>query len=219
MKKLIILASLAIVGGAANADFFDNFEGANVWTSTTGPGVLTNPWVLQTGSGNQQSGQNNWWFEDVGDISDSYLDSPVLMADINNPAMTFGRQYDMETNFDGVVVELSVNGGAFNDIGASNLVSNGYTGLISVNFGSPIGGRQAFTSAHWGYLTTTANILVNSGDQFVIRFRGATDNSVTDVGFALDDVDVRGASVVPEPGTFVAIGIGLAGLALARRRK
>ena len=63
------------------------------------------------------------------------------------------------------------------------------------------------------------NILVNSGDQFVIRFRGATDNSVTDVGFALDDVDVRGASVVPEPGTFVAIGIGLAGLALARRRK
>jgi hypothetical protein len=29
---------------------------------------------------------------------------------------------------------------------------------------------------------------------------------------------IEGA-VVPEPGTFIAIGIGLAGLALARRRK
>jgi len=219
MKKTLILLAGIAVCTSGFADFIDDFEGANVWTTSEGPGVLTNPWVLQTGSGNQQSGQNNWWFTDVDDISDSYLDSPLLMADVNNPALSFGRQYDMETNFDGVVVELNINGGGFADIGAANLVTNGYTGTISVNFQSPIGGRQAFTSAHWGYLTTTGNMIMNAGDTFVIRFRGATDNSVSDVGFALDDVDVRGASVVPEPATFVALGIGLAGLAMLRRRK
>jgi len=217
MKKLILLAGLAVVAGAANADFIDDFEGANVWTTSEGIGA--NPWVLQTGSGNQQSGSNNWWFTDVATITDSYLDSPLLMADLANPALTFGRQYDLETGFDGVVVEINVNGGGFVDIGAANLVTNGYDSTISTSFGSPIGGRMAFNGAHLGYLTTTGNITAAMGDTFIIRFRGATDSSVSDVGFALDDVDVRGASVVPEPATFVALGIGLAGLAMLRRRK
>ncbi|MDQ2985143.1 MAG: PEP-CTERM sorting domain-containing protein [Armatimonadota bacterium] len=219
MKKLILLAGLAVVAGAANADFVDDFEGANVWTTSEGPGFYVNPWVRETGSGNQQSGQNNWFFADLDNISDSYLDSPLLVADLNTPALTFGRQYDLEADFDGVVVEVNVNGGGFVDIGPANLVTNGYDGPISTFYQSPIGGRDAFNGFHMGYLTTTGNIQVSAGDTFILRFRGATDNSVSAFGFALDDVDVRGASVVPEPGTFVAIGIGLAGLALARRRK
>ena len=217
MKKLSMLAALAVVAVSANADFFDDFEGANNWTTSQGQG--NNPWVLETGTGHQQSGSKNWWFNDISTVSDSYLDSPLLMADINTPALVFGRQYDLEDGFDGVVVEINVNGGGFNDIGPANLVTNGYDGPISVNFQSPIGGRDAFHGEHMGYLSTTGNIQVNAGDTFIIRFRGATDNSVSEVGFALDDVDVRGATMVPEPGTFVAIGIGLAGLAMLRRRK
>lgn len=221
MKKPILLAGLAALSASAYADFSDDFEGANVWTTSEGPGVLINPWFLQVGIGYSQSGSNNWFFQDVANISDSYLDSPSLIADQKAPTLSFGRQYFMEEFYDGVVVEVNVNGAGFEDVEIGGVFQiNGYDGPISEDFESPIGGRDAFHGEHMGYLTSIVLMQsVMAGDSIILRFRGATDNSVPEEGFYLDDVLVTGVSVVPEPMPFVAVALGIACLATLRRRK
>src|SRR5258705_4005667 len=99
----------------------------------------------------------------------------------------------MESSFDGGVLEISINGGAFTDIvtAGGNFVTGGYNGTISVNFLSPIAGRQAWTGNSAGYITTTANLPASANGQPVkLRFRMASDCSVSATGWTIDTVKV-----------------------------
>ena len=100
----------------------------------------------------------------------------------------------METNFDGGVLEVSTDGGTtFADIIAAggSFAVGGYNGTISVNFGSPIGGRQAWTGTSGGFVTTTVNFPASfAGDSVILRFRRATDSSVSGQGWRIDTISI-----------------------------
>ncbi len=79
----------------------------------------------------------------------------------------------MRTDSTAAVLEISINGGAFQDIIAAggSFAIGGYNGVISVNFGSPIAGRNAWTGNSAGFVTTTVNIPASAnGGTVVLRF-------------------------------------------------
>ena len=93
--------------------------------------------------------------------------------------------------FDGMVLEISVNGGAFADIvtAGGSFVTGGYTHTISGSFGSPIANRMAWsglsagTTAAPAYITTTANLPAAANGQNVqLRWRVATDSNAVALG-------------------------------------
>ena len=100
---------------------------------------------------------------------------PVALS--GSPVLSFWHSYVTENTWDGGVVEISANGGAWTDLG-SLMTQNGYNGTISASAGGPLAGRQAFTGSSGGYKETRVNLSSYAGQSVRIRFRFATDTSV-----------------------------------------
>ena len=130
-------------------------------------------------------------------ISDERLDSnpfPIISA---SATVTFRQNRNLETGFDGGVLEISIGGGAFQDILAAGatFATGGYNGTIRVNFGSPIAGRQAWTGNSAGFVTTTVNLPASAnGQSSVLRCRRGTDSSVSGQGWRIDTITSTGTN-------------------------
>ena len=66
-------------------------------------------------------------------VSDKRLDSPSIPIETSSAQLTFRKNYYTETRFDGGVLEISIDGGAFQDIIAAAAVSSParYSGTLS----------------------------------------------------------------------------------------
>ena len=96
----------------------ENFDGvvapalpAGWTTSATGIGV---PWVTSTTT--PFSAPNAAFAPDPANIGDSQLLTPSLAIPTGGAQLTFRNNFITEPNFDGVVLEISINGGAYADI-------------------------------------------------------------------------------------------------------
>jgi hypothetical protein len=130
---------------------------------------------------------------DPATISDNVLVSPVAAIPATGAMVSFRNHYNLETNFDGGVLEISINGGAYADIitAGGSFVSGGYTGTISTAFGNPIGGRQAWSGNAGGYITSTATLpAAANGQNITLRWRMASDNAVSATGWGVDTITV-----------------------------
>ena len=88
-----------------------------------------------------------WFNVDSGDIADQTLTSPVLSVGSGPLTWTFQHFSVFETNFDGMVLEISDNGGPWTDVGKPNISPTYNTSAagITPGGGNPLSGRQAFT--------------------------------------------------------------------------
>lgn len=229
---LLVLAGglvVSLAGAQQSNVFSENNDGTtNQLTASagTGPGG----WTLQSNSAVAHSGSGYWTSDDPSQISDYYLTTPTLTytsAYTGPLSLSFWHQFDFESGFDGGVVEVSVNGGAFGDIGPSSFTLNGYNGSIDPNFSSPIAGRQAFTGTSPGFTPTGKTGWINSaahisgltaGNTFQVRFRSTSDASLGATGWYVDDVNIT-ATTVPEPASIAMFGVGLAAFLRRRRAK
>ena len=140
-------ASVSVVGAYVPV-FSENFDG--VTPPALPPGwVATNavdPDMIFWQSSNSgvptpvaDSIPNAAWVNDPALVSDKRLDSPSIAITSNIAQLTFRQNYAFEgttTFFDGGVLEISIGGGAFQDIVAAggSFVTGGYTGTISSSF-------------------------------------------------------------------------------------
>ena len=203
MKTIALIAAVALTS-VALADYNANWSsGPDGWDNSQFNGNATG-WTLTGGV---------WFAQDIsgnGAGSSEWLISPLLNVDNATVAFAFDHHYDMETNYDGGVVEYQVNGGAWTYLSMPD-----YDATISLNFQSPIGGLDAYTGAFAKYSSQDISSLVTIGDSLMIRFHQADDSSVGDVGWYIESFGIQGASI-PAPGALVLMG--LAGLARRRRR-
>ena len=86
---------------------------------------------------------NAAFVNDPNCISDERLDSNLIGVISNVATVTFRNNFNMETGFDGGVLEISINGGAFQDIIAAG-------GYISAPTGSAARrGARLITECNW----------------------------------------------------------------------
>lgn len=163
------------------------------WTATnvSGPAPL---WVTSsTGSLLPvPSAPNSLFIDDPGVVSDKQITTPSFTPG-TGARVSFEHRYQLENNFDGGVLEISINGGAYQDIitAGGSFAAGGYTGTISNAFGNPIGGRQAWSGTSGIFGTTTVNLPAASfGQPTRLKFRMGSDNSVAAVGWRVDNFSV-----------------------------
>jgi hypothetical protein len=187
--------------GAEITLFTENFDGVTApalpagWVATQGANVTgAAPWVTSTT--NPDTAPNDAFSPGPNNILDNRLDTPTINITSATARLSFRNNFtfnDTGGGFDGGVLEISINGGAFTDIVAAggSFVQNGYNDTISVNFGSPIAGRDAWSGTAGGYLTTIANLpAAAAGQPIKLRWRSASDDSVVSTGWRIDTVKI-----------------------------
>jgi hypothetical protein len=194
------------------AIFSENFDGVTApalpegWTSaSTG---VERPWVTSTAT--PASALNDAFAPDVPNKGNTELVTPAIPLPADGGILTFQNLFNMQANADGMVLEISINGGAFADIliAGGSFSSGPYTHLIT-GVGNPIAGRMAWSGLSGGttpapaYITTTVNLPAAPNEQSIrLKWRAATDinpGAADGAGVRIDNIVIFPASCGPPP--------------------
>ncbi len=195
--------------GTANVSntFEDSMEsGANGWTVETLEGSLA--WNQTTADASSPT--HSWFVQGIGTRADSVLVMPRIESLPAGSELRFRHRFNTEANYDGGVLEYSANDGPWSDAGAL-LTTGGYNGSIRSTASTNLAGRSAFTGDSGGWVEAEADLSSLAGAAVRFRWRFATDTSVTDEGWYVDDVAVVTTSYTCEaalakPGEASALG-------------
>ena len=191
--------------------FTENFDGVTPpalpagWTATNVIDPDEILWVTSNDGDpfpSADSLPNAAFVNDPDAISDKRLDSLVIPIQSDSAQFTFRQNLDLESGFDGGVLEISIGGGAFQDIldAGGSFVVGGYTHMISSSFQSPIAGRHAWSGYSGGFITTTVNLpSAAAGQNIALRWRLASDNSNTAAGWRIDTIRIIDCVATPTP--------------------
>jgi hypothetical protein len=150
-------------------------------------------WAVSTAQ--SDTPPNSAFAGDPNGVSDNQLISPPIVVNFTNAQLTFRHYYNSEAGYDGGVLELSVNGGAFMDIltAGGTFVTNGYNARISSYYQNPLAGRQAWSGNSGGFITTVVRLPPDTTGQTIqLRWRFGSDNSNGGVGWYVDSILVSG---------------------------
>lgn len=129
-------------------------------------------------------------------VTDASLTSEPFTVSSLPAQLAFDQSRALEAGFDGMVLDVSINGGPFVDAVTSggSFVAGGYNGSISASFGSPIGGRSAWTGTQATFSNTVyqlpAAAVIGSSVRF--RWRVATDSAVASGATQIDSIAASG---------------------------
>jgi hypothetical protein len=143
---------------------------------------------------------NAAWVNDPDAISDKSLYSPSGTIDARFAAdLHFSNNYALEDGFDGGVLEISVDGGPFQDIVAAGGIGVDYNGTISTCCGNPLGGRKAWTGSSGGFVLDGVSLKEFVGHTISLRWRMGSDSSNTSEGWRIDDISIECEGPTPSP--------------------
>ncbi|MBL8921530.1 MAG: M36 family metallopeptidase [Myxococcaceae bacterium] len=178
------------------------------WTTGHNPnGNTGSDWRIA-----QSSPTSHWWFgPNPASPADTWLVSPPLEVGSGPFRISFRHRFDFEadatTFYDGAVIELAPEGGAYVDIGGSAMP--GYTGAIPAQTSNPLRGRRGYVGKSTGYpafLTEQLELGTQYAGQTVrLRLRIGSDDAAANKGWEVDDLAFTGlsnlpfASVTPDP--------------------
>jgi hypothetical protein len=175
--------------------FTDNAEsGITNWT-VAGTGAGANWTVVTTQS---HSPSSSFFVPDPATASTRTLTlaAPLDLTASGGDKLELWTRYSTEANYDGVLLEYSLNGGTtWTDIlgaqgsvpaDANRFTEGGYNAVMNAN--GVFGARTAWHGARTTWTRATVNLAAFSGNQVSLRFRFASDTSQGGDGFWIDDV-------------------------------
>jgi hypothetical protein len=174
------------------------------WTSVPVSGGAN---AFATNTTTPDTAPNRAFAANPGVVTDNALTSPVIALPAGISVMQFRNHFNTESGYDGGVLEISIGGGAFQDIVTAGGVfySGGYNAVISACCSNPLANRQAWSGDSGGYITTVLKLPPSAASQNIrLRWRLGTDDSVAATGWAVDTFAVYTytCSAVSPPGAF-----------------
>lgn len=186
--------------------FSENFDGVTApflpvdWVASNAGIGSGSMWVTSSSglpAPPASSMPNAAFVDDPPVLSDKYLVSPSFPVPLAPAQVRFRNNYDLESGFDGGVLEISINGSAFMDIITAGgiFVCGGYNATINHALGNPIEGRNVWTGNSGGYICSIVRLPATASGQMIrLRFRMGSDSSVPGAGWRIDRLHV---SVIP----------------------
>ena len=191
-----------IIIGIPQITFSENFDGAVApafpagWTAVSVQSGIT----FVNSPLNPDNPPNSAYALDpatVGGGTD--LTSPSIPVTAPAATVSFRNRFDTEPGWDGGVLEISIGGGAFQDVIAAGgrFMLNGYNGVLGAGTNNPLANRSAWNGNSSGYITSNIQLPAGAAGQSVrLRWRfGADDNTVgqgPNPGWYIDRVLVTG---------------------------
>lgn len=187
-----------------NVGFRGNVASIPASSATDTVEAFTSPWTLDSDATLSQVNpwtrtvvlplDREWHLDNPGEPSDQRLASPVFTVDGSGSVnLQFDHRFTFEApNFDGGVVEMQVNGGAWTDIGtpAYNGTIVNYTGNLN-----PLRTRAAFVGSGSAHISLTQAVAPGSTVRF--RFRFGSDNAAGATGWNIDNIAFTGVVETP----------------------
>jgi bacillopeptidase F len=193
--KTITVGELSLIALPLESGFSDDIEaGINGWTHTNVTPGYIDQWHQSVQRNHTAAGTTSWKCGSTGggnyaDLVDAGLVTPEIDLQ-ENSKLLFWHWMDAEIDtpteaWDGGIVEISINGGAYQQI----TPVGGYPYTIVNNPDSPFpGGTPCFSGTHdWKQEEFDLSGFSGSAK---IRFRFGTDGFVTEEGWFIDDVIV-----------------------------
>ncbi len=163
------------------------------WVTSGSGAAGALPWAVTTTSSN--SAPNSIFTNDIAALSQQLLTLPAVTAG-GNLVLDLFSSSTTEAGFDGWAVEVSVNGGAFTNIGNAAWILNGYNATLpAASSNTFLANQPLFSGALAAWTQRTATIPANLGDTVVIRFDMASDISVASTGVFLDNICIYGIQI------------------------
>lgn len=177
-------------GTSTNIVGADDFEGGGMGTLTRLTSLPSGQWSISNAFPGLLQGTYHGLATDAATVTDSslvYQINPVIQA---GDHFYFESIWDLDQNYDGVVVEYSINGGtSWVDANSLLVAGQGYNGTLLP--GSALYPRRAFTGFLSDPVFSAYDLTTLAGKNVRWRFRLATDSTNLGIpfeGFLVDDV-------------------------------
>jgi hypothetical protein len=181
-------------GAATGPDavyFADDMEsGGGNWTH----GGSGDTWALSTARAH--SGTTSFHATDVASVSDQQLESlEFALPPVPGITFEFWSWQEVEDSssgcYDGGIVEASTdNGATWTQLPDAAMSTLPYDGPVATGYSNPIGGQDAWCGDPRDWTFTVVDLTAYAGQAVRLRFRLATDSSVSREGWYVDDVRV-----------------------------
>lgn len=205
-----VSATLALTSGATNLGsviftlplgafgpiWTENFDSVTApalpsgWSSTGGGGQSA--WVTATTQ--RDTLPNAAYSTDATSTGSNQLVSATVALPLGASQLTFKHRYELESGFDGGVLEIKIGAGSFTDIltAGGSFAGGGYNS--SLGSGNALGARSAWSGTNATFTSVVANLPAAAAGQGVqFRWRCGTDSSVGRAGWWVDSVSVLGS--------------------------
>ncbi|MEI8084571.1 MAG: hypothetical protein WCI74_22255, partial [Actinomycetes bacterium] len=159
------------------------------WT-TAAPGAEI-PWVTSVTT--PFTSPNAAFAPNPATAGDTELVTPTFAVSASGAQLTFKNKYATEDSYDGMVLEISINGGAFVDITTDGnaFLSGGYNGAIDSEYSNPLAGRAAWTGDSEGYITSSINLPTAAlGQNVRLKWRMGSDWNWAETGVRIDSITI-----------------------------
>jgi len=177
---------------AVTAEAFDGVTEPSLpegWTTSAEGGQ--SPWVTHTVASDTPPNSAFSPSPDVAGVNE--LVSPSFTIVTSGAQLSFQNDYNLESGFDGGVLEISIGGGEFTDIllAGGSFLEGEYNTTLDGGTGNPLGGRQAWSGDSAGFRSTTVSLPAAAmGQEIQLRWRCGTDQAVEGPGWRIDTVSI-----------------------------
>ena len=188
-------------GSTPTVNYSENFDSATPPALPAGWAALVNPVgspVWRTVNTSTESAPNAAFVEFAPTTRLSFLQSPLIPVTSTTARLTFRHSYNSEFEWDGGILQISVDGAAYVDIldsgAGAQMIEGGFNfKLFSAADGNTnlLQNRPAWTGTSGGFITTTIQLpAAAAGKNIQLRWIAGSDSAFTvaNSGWTIDNV-------------------------------